>query len=231
MRQLFVWLPYLMLSFPAFGAHQRNSSDFSLPESFQVIQMIENMSWQNRAIRIMLIESALNLSQLTEMLAEKIPAGSFLTKSRATLQFSWVDQNNSHLLELATHSEHLVRGMFSSIRLEKTASGHCDQRHTLRVSIPEQAKQLFRFVDDSVQDSHVEFTAYRSRLSPTQVSVHFSRQLKETDWTIINRYSTAPFQTAWSSLEAISNQQRLHILIHPDPAETGFLITRTTPCN
>lgn len=231
MRQLFVWIFYPMISFPAFGAHQKLLKDFSLPESFQVIQVIDNFSWQNRPVRMVLFESELNLLQLTEMLAEKIPAGSLLTKSRSALQFNWVDSNNSNLLELTAVSEHLVRGMFSSIRLEKIESAICGDKNHLSVLLPAQTSKLFRFVDESVLDQHVEFTAYRTRLSPAQVAVHFSKQMNQSHWTVLTRYSETSYLNAWSAIEAISNQQRLRILIHPDPAVTGFLITRTTSCN
>jgi hypothetical protein len=236
MRQMLIWLLCLFMSCPTLGAHQNDAQGFTLPGAFQVIQMIENMSWQNSPVRIMMIESVLGIEQLTEILAEKIPAGSVLTKSRSTLQFSWVDQNSSNLLELNAVSSHLVRGMYSSIRLNHAESGvqsdaaSCGHGNQWNLLLPEQARPLFRLNDQSRPDTHVELLAYRSRLSPAQLAVHFSRQLKKMGWTILNQYSTSPDQQVWRSIEAISNQQRLHILLHPDPAETGFLITRTSTC-
>lgn len=210
-------------------------SAFSLPSYFQVNQVIENITWQGRSMRIQFIQSAVGMVQLTLNLAEDIPQGALLTKGKDSLQFNWMEGNTSHVIELKEVSEQLVEGMYSSIQanqIDKADIGRRPSHFERNESsffelLPADITKLFEFQDRSDERQSVEIAAYRSRLPSAQLAQFITGKLAFNHWVIMKRYAATSYQDVWDSIEAMHGPQRLNIYIHPDPKRAGVLFLRS----
>ncbi len=231
MKILIAMMLSIAVIFPSFGSKPFVNQNFSMPDYFQVIQYIQNVSWQGLPVRIQMVQSSLTLEDLTKRLAMDVPQGALLSSKHGVLQFGWIENNISHLIELKSLSDQLVEGTYSEIQLNSqqvaSVQFQASDDNFIATLIPKDSKVSFKFKDQSIGSNSVEIHAYQTILSASQLSKFITEKLDSRSWVISKRYTTSPYQNAWSSIEAVLDQQRLNIFILPDSIYANLLIMRT----
>lgn len=204
----------------------RLNQGFVLPKYFQVNHVFEKLSWNKHEIRVWVIESKLNLKQMADRLAVDIPTGSLLRGQDEGLQFSWIKENVSHLLDLKIVSSYQVFGTYSTISLAANFGSEENWDMNLLNFIPHDSIKLFEFLDYSASTSGVQISAYQSRLSVTYLLDFISRNLIKHGWTILNQ-PRINSQSVSKTVDAVMNNQQLNVSIHSNHDWNGIKFIRT----
>ena len=204
----------------------RSNQNFSLPKYFQVKQVLEKLTWNKHEVHVWVIESNSSLKQLVDRLAVDIPTGALLSGQDEGIQFSWKNDNVSHLLELNKVSSHKVNGTYSTISFAENLRSEENLGVNLMNLIPRDSIKLFEFSDYSENASGVQISAYQSKLPVAKLLDLISINLISHGWTIL-KYPVMRSQSVSKTIDAVMNNQQLNVSVHSEHDWTGINFIRT----
>lgn len=213
----------LTLNCQAKVSFDRLGTSFVLPDFLEPSEDLTEVLWQGHRLQFQQFKSPLSITNLIERMAVVFPPGSRLGKIDNILQVSWHINGRSFLLELSSDGSG-TSGLFSAIDLTGQNLLVNKEANHSKNYLPEDAKCLFAFQDQSVHSQPAFIRAYSVRRSRSELSFIIANKLQEAGWFIHKRYGASSHSNTWHTAEAMKGHRRLNILLSSDAGETQVLL-------